>query len=180
MISTENAFFSNRSLWMLIAGGVFDRFPDLRAAWVETQVHLVIPTINYLDKVCESDWMGQWSIKPTIKRLPSEYFGTNVFIGLSPFSPRQDPTGDVLGKNADGETVPGFHVGAGALMYGVDLPHFETCFQRNMGEVATLVETPVLTEAEANDILFDTAARGLRLRRRRAPAPHRPRRLRGE
>src|SRR5207245_1566901 len=32
MISTENAFFSNRSLWMLIAGGVFDRFPHLRAA----------------------------------------------------------------------------------------------------------------------------------------------------
>jgi predicted TIM-barrel fold metal-dependent hydrolase len=158
MISTENAFFSNRSLWMLIAGGVFDRFPDLRAAWVETQVHLIIPTITYLDKVCESDWMGRWSIKPEILRLPSEYFGTNVFIGLSPFSPRQDPTGDVLGKNADGQTLPGFHVGAGALMYGVDFPHFETCFQRNMGEVATLVETPVLTEAEARNILFDTAA----------------------
>jgi len=26
MLSTENAFFSNRSLWMLIVGGVFDRF----------------------------------------------------------------------------------------------------------------------------------------------------------
>src|SRR5262249_49091503 len=41
MISTENSFFSNRSLWMLIAGGVFDRFPDLRAAWIETQVRIV-------------------------------------------------------------------------------------------------------------------------------------------
>ena len=51
MISTENAFFSNRSLWMLIVGGVFDRFPDLRAAWIETQVHLIIPTVNYLDRV---------------------------------------------------------------------------------------------------------------------------------
>ena len=99
MISTENAFFSNRSLWMLIAGGVFDRFPDLRAAWIETQVHLIIPTINYLDKVCDSDWMGQWSIKPAIKRLPSEYVGTNVFFGVSPFSPRQDPSGDVLGMD---------------------------------------------------------------------------------
>ena len=158
MISTENAFFSNRSLWMLIAGGVFDRFPDLRAAWVETQLHLVIPTINYLDQVVNSDWMGQWSVKPTIKHLPSEYFGKNVFVGLSPFSPRQDPRGDVFGKDMDGRTLPGFHPGVGAIMYGVDFPHFETCFMRNMGEVATLVATPVLSDTDAHNILFDTAA----------------------
>jgi predicted TIM-barrel fold metal-dependent hydrolase len=158
MISTENAFFSNRSLWMLIAGGVFDRFPDLRAAWIETQVYLIVPTIGYLDRVMDSDWMGRWSIKPSIKRRPSEYFGTNVFIGLSPFSPRQDPTGDVLGKDAEGETRSGFHVGVDALMYGVDFPHFETCFHRNMGEVATLVSTPVISEADAHNIFFDTAA----------------------
>ncbi len=158
MISTENAFFSNRSLWMLIAGGVFDRFPDLHAAWIETQVHLIIPTINYLDKVCDSDWMGQWSIKPSIKRLPSEYVGTNVFFGVSPFSPRQDPSGDVLGMDAEGNSKPGFHMGVHSLMYGVDYPHFETNFKRNMGEVATLVTTPVIGDAEAHSILFDTAA----------------------
>ena len=158
MISTENAFFSNRSLWMLIAGGVFDRFPDLRAGWIETQMHLVMPTITYLDKVVESDWMGQWSIKPTIKHLPSEYFGRNVFVGISPFSPRQDPKGEVFGKDAEGRTSPGFHMGAGAVMYGVDFPHFETCFQRNMGEVATLAATPVITDEEVHNILFDTAA----------------------
>ena len=158
MISTENAFFSNRSLWMLIAGGVFDRFPDLHAAWIETQVHLIIPTINYLDKVCDSDWMGQWSIKPSIKRLPSEYVGTNVFFGVSPFSPRQDPSGDVLGMDAEGNSKPGFHMGVHSLMYGVDYPHFETNFKRNMGEVATLVTTPVIGDAEAHSILFDNAA----------------------
>ncbi|MGH9007027.1 MAG: amidohydrolase family protein [Acidimicrobiales bacterium] len=158
MISTENAFFSNRSLWMLIVGGVFDRFPELRATWIETQVHLIIPTITYLDKVCDSDWMGQWGIKPTIKRKPSDYFGKNIFIGLSPFSPRQDPTGDVLGKTPDMETKPGFHIGTVPLMYGVDFPHFETCFQRNMGEVATLVTTPILDDTETHGILFDTAA----------------------
>jgi predicted TIM-barrel fold metal-dependent hydrolase len=158
MISTENAFFSNRSLWMLIAGGVFDRFPDLRAGWIETQMHLVMPTINYLDQVVNSDWMGQWAVKPTIKRLPSEYFGTNVFVGLSPFSPRQDPRGEVFGKDAEGRTLPGFHMGAPAVMYGVDFPHFETCFMRNMGEVATLVSTPFISDDEAQGILFDTAA----------------------
>ena len=158
MISTENAFFSNRSLWMLIAGGVFDRFPDLRAGWIETQMHLVIPTIGYLDRVLDSDWMGQWSVKPTIKHLPSEYFGRNVFVGLSPFSPRQDAKGDVFGKDPDGNQLPGFHMGSKAIMYGVDFPHFETCFQRNMGEVATLVSTPFISDDEAQHMLFDTAA----------------------
>jgi predicted TIM-barrel fold metal-dependent hydrolase len=158
MISTENAFFSNRSLWMLIAGGVFDRFPDLRAAWIETQVLFVMPTITYLDRVCDSDWMGQWGVRPAIKRLPSEYFGTNIFIGLSPFSPRQDPSGDVLGITADGDVRPGFHLGVHSLMYGVDYPHFETNFKRNLGEVATLVTTPYISEADAKSILFDTAA----------------------
>ena len=102
--------------------------------------------------------MGQWSVKPEILRLPSEYVGTNVFVGLSPFSPRQDPTGDVFGKDAEGRSRPGFHLGAASIMYGVDFPHFETCFHRNLGEVATLVSTPVITDAEAHNILFDTAA----------------------
>src|SRR5262245_7625592 len=158
MISTENAFFSNRSLWMLIAGGVFDRFPDLRAAWIETQVLFVMPTITYLDRICDSDWMGQWAVRPAIKRLPSEHFGTNIFVGLSPFSPRQDPSGDVLGITADGNVRPGFHLGVHSLMYGVDYPHFETNFKRNLGEVATLVTTPYISEGDAKSILFDTAA----------------------
>ena len=158
MISTENAFFSNRSLWMLIVGGVFDRFPDLRAAWIETQVHLILPTITYLDKICDSDWMAQWSIKPTIKHKPSDYFGKNIFIGLSPFSPRQDPSGDVLGKDEDFHVKPGFHIGSVPLMYGVDFPHFETCFYRNMAEVATLLTTPVVSDDEVHHILYDTAA----------------------
>jgi hypothetical protein len=49
-------------------------------------------------------------------------------------------------------------MGAGALMYGVDYPHFESCFQRNMGEVATLATTPFLGEDEIESILFDRAA----------------------
>ena len=102
--------------------------------------------------------MGPWSIKPTMKRKPSEYFGTNVFVGLSPFSPRQDPSGDVLGRDAEGNGTGRVPHGTRRLMYGVDFPHFETCFQRNMGEVATLVTTPIITEDEAHHILFDTAA----------------------
>ena len=37
-LAVENAFYSNRSLWQLIVGGVFDRFPDLRVTFIETQL----------------------------------------------------------------------------------------------------------------------------------------------
>ena len=160
MILNENAFFSNRSLWMLIAGGVFDRFPDLRAAWIESQLHLMIPAIAYMDMALDSDndWMG-FAREQSIQRMPGEYFGTNVFIGISPFSPNQHPIEDFVGKDAEGRPLPGFHVGADAGMFGVDYPHFESIFLRNLGEVALLVTTPGVTEADTQKILLENAAK---------------------
>ena len=38
VLSVEHSFFSGRSLWQLILGGVFERFPDLKLAFVETEV----------------------------------------------------------------------------------------------------------------------------------------------
>ena len=36
-LAAEHSFFSGRSLWQLILGGVFDRFPDLKIAFIETE-----------------------------------------------------------------------------------------------------------------------------------------------
>ena len=44
-VALENAFFSARSLWQLIAGGVFDRFPNLRRPYIETQLFVLVPAI---------------------------------------------------------------------------------------------------------------------------------------
>ena len=46
-------------------------------------------------------------------------------------------------------------------MYGVDYPHFESSFNRNMGEVATLLTTPGVTEDDAQKILLTNAAKAL-------------------
>ena len=86
----EVAFWTHRALWQLLLSGTFDRFPNLKYAPVE----------------CGSWWLGDllyktdvmfggqnWKVKKMasstkglIQRLPSEYVGTNVFIGASAMS----------------------------------------------------------------------------------------------
>jgi predicted TIM-barrel fold metal-dependent hydrolase len=163
-VMAENAFFSNRSLWMFISGGVFDRFPDLRVSYVETQAYLLVAALAHLDGIVNpaGDWMGfarTMNREQTTERFASEYLGRNVFVGISPFSPLQIPMNDLVGKDAAGQVLPGLHIGAEAAMFGVDYPQFESIFERGMGEVATLVATPGVTDADVGKILLQNAAK---------------------
>lgn len=94
----------------------------------------------------------------TTERFASEYLGTNVFVGISPFSPVQIAMDDLVGKDAEGE-LPGVHIGVDAAMFGVDYPQFESIFERSTSEVATLVTTPGVTDADARKILLENVAR---------------------
>jgi hypothetical protein len=51
------------------------------------------------------------------------------------------------------------HIGADGAMFGVDYPQAESIFDRAMGEVATLVAAPRVTEEDVRKILMETAAR---------------------
>jgi predicted TIM-barrel fold metal-dependent hydrolase len=162
-ISVENAFFSSRSLWQLIAGGVFDRFSDLKVSFIETQVFFLTAAIAHMDQTLAGtdDWMAfARSLKRerTVSRPASEYIGTNCFIGVSPFDPRQIPIDQLVGKDADQRPLQGFHIGAEAAMFGVDYPHFESIFPGTMDKVAALTRDPSVTEQDARKILFDNAA----------------------
>jgi predicted TIM-barrel fold metal-dependent hydrolase len=161
-VMAENAFFSNRSLWMLISGGVFDRFPALRVSYVETQAYLMVAALQHLDSMANpaGDWMGfarTMDREETTDRLGSEYLGRNVFVGVSPFSQVQLSMADLIGKDADGRALPGVHIGTDAAMFGVDYPQYESIFERTMSEVANLVATPGVTEDDARKIVFDNA-----------------------
>jgi predicted TIM-barrel fold metal-dependent hydrolase len=162
-ISVENAFYSNRSLWQLIAGGVFDRFPDLRVAFIETQLIFIIPAIEHLDATLSwsDDWMAFARFmkrERTCTRLASEYVATNCFIGVSPFDPRQIPMDQLVGKDADQQPLPGFHIGAECAMFGLDYPHFESIVPNAMEKVAGLAGSPSVTDDDVRKILFDNAA----------------------
>ena len=49
-LALEHSFYSGRSLWQMILGGVFERFPDLRVAFVETEADWIAPAIRKLDR----------------------------------------------------------------------------------------------------------------------------------
>jgi predicted TIM-barrel fold metal-dependent hydrolase len=162
-VSIENGFYSVRSLWQMIAGGVFDRFPNLRMAFVETQLMFLVPAIVHLDMTLgwSDDWMAFAQFmnrERTVKRLASEYIGENCFVGVSPFDPRQLPIDELVGKDADGNRLGGFHIGADAAMFGVDYPHFESFVPHTLDKVAVLASHPGVTEEDTAKVLFDNAA----------------------
>lgn len=122
----EVPFWTHRALWQLLLSGTFDRFPNLKYAVVE----------------CGSYWVGDllWKADTTfgskgkvkklsartkglIERLPSEYFGRNVFIGASAMSR---------------EELRRRHVnGIDALMWGTDYPHPEGSWPNTVERLQT-------------------------------------------
>jgi predicted TIM-barrel fold metal-dependent hydrolase len=122
----EVAFWTHRPLWQLLLAGKFDQFPGLRYAPVE----------------CGSWWVGDllfktdvmfggtnWKVKKmsahtkgTIQRLPSEYFGTNVFVGASAMSKPE-----IRRRYANG---------VDALMWGTDYPHPEGTWPNTAARLA--------------------------------------------
>jgi predicted TIM-barrel fold metal-dependent hydrolase len=162
-VSIENGFYSARSLWQMIAGGVFDRFPALRVAFVETQLMFLVPAIAHLDMTLGmgDDWMAFARFmqrERSVAKQASDYIGLNCFVGVSPFDARQLPIDQLVGKDADGEPLPGFHIGADAAMFGVDYPHFESMVPHTATKVASLVTNPAVSEADAQKVLFENAA----------------------
>lgn len=89
-------------------------------------------------------------------RLPSEYWTTNCYAGISPFHPDQLPLAK-LGSRYDPH--PGeFAIRADRAMIGVDYPHFESIYPSTMDRVADLLSEPTMTDTDAQRMLFDNAA----------------------
>jgi predicted TIM-barrel fold metal-dependent hydrolase len=160
-LAYEQAFFSGRSLWQMIVGGVFDRFPDLKVVFTETQAHWIGPALQQLDRRVHmgDDWTAFAAYlhrERAFSRLPSEYWATNCYAGISPFHPSQLP----LGKLGSGyHPQPGeYAIRAGQAMFGVDYPHFESIYPSTMDQVALLLTEPTVTEHDAEKILFGNAA----------------------
>ena len=114
MYMAEVPFWTHRALWQLLFSGKFDRFDNLRYAVVECGSFWVGDLLWKADvNFGASDKVKKMSskIKGLIKRLPSEYFGVNVFIGASTMS-----TEEIRRRHVNG---------IDALMWGTDYPHPE-------------------------------------------------------
>jgi predicted TIM-barrel fold metal-dependent hydrolase len=161
-LAYEQAFFSGRSLWQMIVGGVFDRFPELKVVFTETQAYWIGVALDQFDRrvLRGDDWTAfaaYLNRERAFSRLPSEYWAANCYAGISPFHPSQLPLGK-LGSGYD--AAPGeFALRGDQVMFGVDYPHFESIYPSTMDQVAALLAEPAVTAADAEKILFGNAAR---------------------
>jgi hypothetical protein len=139
---------------------LFDRVPPLRTAFVETAVLWIAPMIGMPDsrERASHDWtefaqsLGQ--SKP-YSRLPSEFWRSNCYAGISPFHPSQIEA-SALGS-ADGDDEE-FTLHSDNAMFGVDYPHPESIVPNVIDNARLLAAMPNVTEADARKVLFENAA----------------------
>jgi predicted TIM-barrel fold metal-dependent hydrolase len=114
----ENMTWNRRGLAHLIMAGVFERYPGLRFVYTEVLSAWVPEYLAFCDAVFDAakipgsggEFFGGPAVK-ALKRLPSEYFSTNCWIGASFMSPA--------------EVAMRQQIGLDRLMWGSDLPHSE-------------------------------------------------------
>jgi predicted TIM-barrel fold metal-dependent hydrolase len=160
-LAQEHSFYSGRSLWQLILGGVFERFPELRVAYVETEADWIAPMIRKLDRRLswDDDWTGWAQIlqrQRTFSGRARDYWAANCYSGISPFTDDQVPLDQLARPSAEYED---FAIGCDNSMFGVDYPHFESVFPDTATQVSALVGHPSITNEVARKVLCENAAR---------------------
>jgi uncharacterized protein len=113
----------------LTSGGVFQRFPRLRAALLEGNCSWAPWLLHRLDEHYE--WVG-WREAPELKRKPSEYFRANCFLSVE----------------ADEDTASQYieWFGDDNLVFSTDYPHGDSKYPR---AVQTMFEElPIAEESK--------------------------------
>lgn len=156
-LALEQSFFAGRSLWQMIVGGVFDRFPELQLVFVETTAGWIAHKINELDVLLQGgdEWTAFASYmnrERPFRRTGAEYWEQNCWAGASPFAEGSIPVGDL----ADDDRST-FRVRADRVMFGCDYPHFESIVPNTRRGVALLLAN--VDDDRARAVLYENAAR---------------------
>lgn len=118
----QSKFAMGETIGIMIYGGVFDRFPDLKLASIESGVGWFAFAANYMDEtwIKQRHWVGS-----TIQHKPSHYWDRNIYGSFI-----HDRPGILLRESP----------GAGNIMWSSDYPHSETTFPHSMEVVDRLFE----------------------------------------
>lgn len=103
---------------IMIYGGVFDRFPNLRIGLIESGVGWIPWAANYMDRTWEMQ--RHWT-ECKIEHPPSYYFDRNVYASFI-----SDPIGVELRNHPGGKNI----------MWSSDYPHSETTFPHSHKTIA--------------------------------------------
>ena len=117
----EYVFNARRTIWHLMFGGVFDRYPDLRMVITEAGVDWVPEQFAYLDWLYDgSNFVTASARRKQFQCRPSEYLERGqILFGASFMTLR--------------EARMRRQIGVANLMFGTDFPHFE-CTTPNTAE----------------------------------------------
>ncbi len=141
----EAAWWPARPMWHLLFSGVFERFPGLKYVVTESAAYWA------------ADMMWKWDqymggghttkklaalLEGKISRLPSDYFGTNLFIGASTMSRE--------------ELRRRYVIGCDVMMWGTDYPHPEGTWPHTVERLRT--DFGSLPVDDTADLLGLTAA----------------------
>jgi predicted TIM-barrel fold metal-dependent hydrolase len=118
---------------IMIYGGVFQRFPDLKLVSVESGVGWFAFAANYMDET----WHKQrhW-VKSVLEHAPSYFWERNIYGSFI-----HDRAGILM------RSLPG----AGNIMWSSDYPHSETTFPHSLAKIDELFEG--VPEDEKNMII---------------------------
>jgi predicted TIM-barrel fold metal-dependent hydrolase len=150
-IAVDNIFFTQMignpvdmmtTLTFLVAGGVLDRFPDLRVAFLETNGGWIVPWLERLDHHAE---IYGWDV-PWLTEEPSAIFRRQCWISF----------------DADESTLPFTArsplVGADRIIWATDYPHPDA---KIPGITAELAETLAPLSTHEQQLIAGANARAL-------------------
>jgi predicted TIM-barrel fold metal-dependent hydrolase len=124
---------------IMIYGGVFQRFPDLKLVSVESGVGWFAFAANYMDET----WSKQrYWVKSVLEHAPSHFWERNIYGSFI-----HDRAGILMRE------LPG----AGNIMWSSDYPHSETTFPHSQEKIVELFAG--VPEAERNEIIGGRAKR---------------------
>ena len=126
-------------LAILVFGGVFDRFPDLRFGAIESGSGWVAFVAEYMDNIYDSQ--RPW-LKLDLKMRPSDYFDRNIYTSFI-----RDPVGISNRKLKGGSN----------MMWSTDYPHSETTWPQSRAMIDWQFDG--VPEDEIRPIVHDNALR---------------------
>ncbi|HEX5587887.1 MAG TPA: amidohydrolase family protein [Acidimicrobiia bacterium] len=127
---------TRRPLWLLMAGGVFDRHPGLRLALTEIRADWVPATLDQIDAHLAASEVA-------LARSPREYYERHVVVAPSSIH--------------RAEVEMRHEIGVDQLLFGVDYPHWEGIWPNTADWIR--VAFSGVPEPEVRQILGENAIR---------------------
>ncbi len=146
----EVFFYARRSLWHMIFGGVFERYPDLQFVMTEEGLAWTVEETARLDhyyaNIVDHPHLDQarfgYEAVRHLSMPPSGYFRRNCYIGASSMPPSE----------IEARTV----VGVDRVMWGADYPHPEGTYPFSREALRATFAT--IPEAECRKMFAENAA----------------------